>query len=144
MSPCNHSPSQRIQTFSQLFNRAFNNEFSMWCGAIVDQGASSGAVQARSKIGIASDGARHVRTMTVFVTKIKSWKGAHMAPAWNALGSVTAVGLVMPAIPTAHSSTTPTCVTEPLLSITTAPALDSFVFDRPRLEHTISNHLCYS
>ncbi len=112
----------------------------MWCGAIVDKGASSGAVQARSKIGIASDGTRHVRTMTVFVTK--NGKGAHMALAWNALGSVTAVGLVMPAIPTAHSSTTPT--TEPLLSITTAPAIDSFVFDRPRKEHTISNHLCYS
>ena len=49
-----------------------------------------------------------------------------MALARNAYLSVTAVGLVIPAIATAHSSTTPIAGT--LLSITTVPAIDSFVF----------------
>ena len=52
-----------------------------------------------------------------------------MALARNAYLSVTAVGLVIPAIATAHSSTTPIAGT--LLCITTAPAIDSFVHHTP-------------
>ena len=52
-----------------------------------------------------------------------------MALALHAYLSVTAVGLVIPAIATAQATSTP--IAGPLFCITTAPAIESFVYHRP-------------
>ena len=79
-----HSLSQQIRTW-ETSERRFNNELYMRCCAIVLLGPSFfRAVPARSKIGIAGDGTRHMRTVTV--TFIAGFHGANPGVACTVSG----------------------------------------------------------